>query len=109
MRVRDVMKVPAVSVAADAPLVVARALLEHHGLSHVPVMNGTAVVGLISREHLRRDRGTLTGSVAEHASVPATTVCADTPLAQAVRVMRAHRLGCVPVLVGTTLVGILAL
>ncbi len=52
--VRDVMHVPVVTIAAEAPVREAAEMLRTHGIKRLPVMRGGRMVGIVSRADLLR-------------------------------------------------------
>jgi CBS domain-containing protein len=51
-RVRDVMTRPVISITGKTPLAEIASVLERHGVKRVPVLEGAAVVGIVSRADL---------------------------------------------------------
>ena len=97
--VGDLMAVEPVVVRADAPLSEAAALIDHHHVSGLPVVDGAgSLVGVISQTDLMRARATehlwanWPGLSVRHLmSTPAVTVHGATSIIEAARTM--ERLG----------------
>ena len=101
------------SVAADAPITAAEALMEQHGIRHVPVRDGETLVGVITE----RDVALLVDTslpVPERARIPVHRICSAHPymvdmhesLGTVTREMAARRVDCALVLRDARLVGI---
>ena len=58
--VREVMTHPVVTVPRSEPVTTAFALMESHGIGRLPVMDGEAVVGIVTRGDLLQELGKLT-------------------------------------------------
>jgi IMP dehydrogenase len=104
--VRDVMSHKILYVTREATVRTAVGLLRAHGADVVPVMDGGRVVGLLDALSLTLFDGE--ASVEEAFHEPLAFVETDTPLADASRLMRQHRLRQVPVLHDGQLVGLLS-
>lgn len=117
MQVRDVMTDYVLATTLDAKLRVARDAMERHGIRHLPVVDDSQVIGMISKRELASaatvanyfdaDREAYetfldipvrqflqTRFSAEH---DVHAVSPDAPLASAVDVLVAHRLSALPV------------
>ena len=124
MRVRELMTPDPVAIAADAPVREALELLENGTHRHLPVLDGTRVVGMLSDRDLRPWRQALldvregeTGTVArEILRRPVRTfmqadvlfLSSDRPVTDLVDVMLDFRVGAVPVVDDGVLVGIVS-
>jgi CBS domain-containing protein len=97
--VGDLMATEPIVVRADAPLAEAAALIDHHHVSGLPVVDGAgSLVGVISQTDLMRARATehlwanWPGLAVRHLmSTPAVTVHRDTSILEAAQTM--ERLG----------------
>jgi CBS domain-containing protein len=114
MRVRDLMSPSEVkTVNPEDSLAYAAQVMLAGRLRHVPVVRGSAVVGVLSeRDILRRGselgaRGAAADWVAAAMSHPAVTADADEPLVSALTMMLNRKLGCVPVVDRGGLVGMI--
>jgi acetoin utilization protein AcuB len=122
MVVEQYMTPNPITVRPDTSVRKAYELLESHGIRHLPVVDGKRVVGIITDRDIRHLRPS---SLAPPADVEAFrawgahvkvgdvmtrlvhTVTPDTRTVKAARLMVEHRIGCLPVLRGSTLVGII--
>ncbi len=121
MTVSDLMTRSIVTVGADDNLAHARDVMDTGHFRHLPVVNDDGELeGILSQRDMLRimagieripyseQRRTLGATkVAEAMTVEPDTVLADTPLKDAGQVLLENKYGCLPVVEGTTLVGIL--
>lgn len=122
LRVRDVMTDDVRTMGPNDRLRVADELMQQGGFRHVVVVEeGGRVVGVVSRRDIFH--GALAWSLGQGkkahetrlAASPAKDVMAsdvvsvdpDAPLAEAAALLRKHQIGCLPVVAGDRLVGIL--
>jgi acetoin utilization protein AcuB len=119
--VRDVMTREVRTVAPNDRLRVADELMQQGGFRHVVVLDEDRVVGVVSRRDIFH--GALAWSLGQGkkahetrlAASPAKDVMAtnvvsvdpDAPLAEAAALLRKHQIGCLAVVAGDRLVGIL--
>jgi acetoin utilization protein AcuB len=123
MLVRSRMTADVLTVAPTTTLGEALRITREHGIRHLPVVENSRLVGLLSDRDLRlaappawasdTDYATLRATFAEkkiadvmtaHAIISTTEI---TPIEDAARLMYEHRIGCLPVMRGNDLVGIL--
>lgn len=104
--VRDVMSHRILYVTREATVRSAVELIRVHQAEVVPVVHEGTVVGLIDALQLTLFDGET--SVMEACVEPLITVEPETPLAEAARLMRNHRLRQIPVARGGALVGLLS-
>jgi len=124
MQVKDVMTSNPVVVRDDENCQEAVALMCRRRIRHLPVVDASGgLEGVLTDRDARhyllsgpvmRDLGHVPvktllrqARVADVMSAPAFTTAADVDLAEAVRVMRDHRVGSLPVVEGRRLIGIL--
>ncbi len=114
MLVRDIMRRPAVAVTGDATLRDAYRTMQQHGIRHLPVRDGETLVGVVTDRDLRLATSALAASplspdrrVAEVMSRNPETADPGDPVEDAARTMRQKKIGCLPVLDGGRLVGII--
>ena len=114
MLVRDIMRRPAVAVGSDATLRDAYRTMQQHGIRHLPVRDGETLVGVVTDRDLRLATSALAASplspdrrVAEVMSRNPETADPGDPVEDAARTMRQKKIGCLPVLDGGHLVGII--
>lgn len=118
--VRDLMTPDPVTVHVGATLLDAWALMDRGRFRHLPVVDEDELVGVISDRDVLRTGGLAPPDGPEH--VPARlgaqgvrevmaaypeTVEADTPIAGAASTMLDNQFGCLPVVEGRRVVGIL--
>jgi tRNA nucleotidyltransferase (CCA-adding enzyme) len=108
-RARDIMSRPVRTVAADARLAEARELLALHHHNGMPVVDAQGrLVGVISRrdiDHaLRHQLGD--AAVAGFMTRPAITAPPDATLQELENLILAHDIGRLPIVIGTSLAGI---
>lgn len=86
------------SVAVDAALDEALAILDAHDFRHLPVTAGAAIAGLVDRATLERALAAgSTGTVGDHCEPAPRVVSIDEPLREVVGAMAAKRLDAVVV------------
>lgn len=121
IRVRDLMTSDPVTLQEDEDLDLADQLMNLARIRHLPVVNEGRVVGLVSERDLLRAQAGLLGDASSQEQqemkrwVKAGWVMTrdlqevepDMPLLEAALIMRKHKYGCLPVVEGGELVGIL--
>ena len=109
-----------ITVDKNASLRRARRILDQHRIRHLLVMDGKRLVGIVTDRDLRQaapsSKSPLTTSereefmdelkVAEVMSRKLITASPDTTVREAARVMVSEKIGCLPVVNGNQLVGI---
>jgi acetoin utilization protein AcuB len=119
--VRDVMSSPVTTIPQDASLLMAALAMRRDSIRHLPVVEGVRLVGVITERDILRASPSLLGKVSqdEYNTMFETiqvyramnkeplTVTSETPLREAVGLMIEHKLGCLPVVDGDCLNGIL--
>ncbi len=114
MLVRDIMITPAVAVFPETTLREAYRMLGEKGIRHLPVLEGTRLVGVVTDRDLRLATSSLAASplppdspVAAVMSRDPMTADAADPVEDAARVMRDRKIGCLPVMDDDRLIGII--
>lgn len=118
MRVSELMVVDPVTVPDGAVLAEAVRLMDEHGIRHLPVLRGDALVGVLSDRDLLEpaaklvssvgDEGELEPPLVRHVMRPQpVTVSPEATVAEAAGVLAEHGIGCLPVTRGGALVGFL--
>lgn len=114
MLVREMMRSPVTTIQAEARLQEASQLFRSLGFRHLPVVDGGRLVGVLTDRDLRWATSSLCPEprklddpVRLAMSGPPITVDPISPVEDAARIMRAHKIGCLPVVDGPDLVGIL--
>lgn len=114
MLVKEMMRRPVTVVSSEATIGEAYQLLQDRGFRHLPVVDRGRLVGVLTDRDLRL----ATSSLCQHprpAGDPVSAVMSSPPLTadpldpveDAARIMREHKIGCLPVVDGSELVGIL--
>jgi acetoin utilization protein AcuB len=114
MLVRDIMTRPAVSIAADTTLEDAYRTMREKGIRHLPVLDGERLVGVITDRDLRLATSALAPSPFPSGSAVASVMARDPltadpadPVEDAARIMRENKIGCLPIVDGGLLIGII--
>ncbi len=119
--VSDLMSSEVVTLEEDESLSIADRVMALGRIRHMPVLSDGRLVGLISQRNLLHNAlsEALGGSPSENAKVLDSIKISDcmtkdpitcsptTPLAEAATLMLKHKYGCMPVVDGDSLVGIL--
>ncbi len=119
-QVSEIMSRGLITVDKNASLRRARRVLDQHRIRHLLVMDGKRLVGIVTDRDLRRaapsSKSPLTISereefmdelkVVEVMSRKLITASPDTTVREAARVMVSEKIGCLPVVNGNQLVGI---
>jgi acetoin utilization protein AcuB len=114
MLVRDIMSSPALAVSAETTLQDAYRTMREKGIRHFPVVDGDRLVGVITDRDLRLATSSLGPSpfapgtpVSAVMSQPPLTADSADPVEDAARTMRERKIGCLPVVDGGRLIGII--
>ncbi len=113
MIIREIMHENPITIPTSMKLAEAYKLMNEKNIRHLPVMEGEKLVGIISDRDLRL----ATSKLAEHPFDPGTevkqimshpveSVMVNEPIESALQLMRELKIGCLPVLEGNVLVGI---
>lgn len=122
MLVKDWMTTYVHSVSPQEPIGDAIQLMKEKGVRHLPVLDKGVVVGLLSDTDIKSyvpSKGTSLDvyelnyllaktTVAQVMAKPVVTVSSETPVEEAAMILFDQRLGCLPVLEGSRLVGIIS-
>ncbi len=124
MRVGEYMTQNPFTVSEQTSMKDAVLMLDRHHIRHLPVTNGSRVVGMVTDRDIRRASPSLQAGIeGDYEQVLAATpvarimtkeplavmtVTEDTPLADAVRVMVEKKFGALPVVRGEELIGIIS-
>lgn len=114
MLVRDILRSPAVTVSPDTTLADAYRTMQEKSIRHLPVVDGTRLVGVVTDRDLRLATSALAptpfppGSKVSEVmcGTPLTADLAD-PVEDAARTMRERKIGCLPIVDDGRLVGII--
>ncbi len=118
MQVATIMTVNPLTIAVDASLDEAMLAMDNEDIRHLPVVRDGALAGVISSRDLLELTGWLSprerevleapdGPVGDHMHEHVVTVGPDDSVAKAVLRMATHKIGCLPVVDGENLMGIL--
>jgi len=114
MLVRDIMRRPAIAVSADTPLEDAYRTMRREGIRHLPVEEAGRLVGVVTDRDLRLATSALSPTplprerpVSEIMARDPETADPDDAVEDAARTMRQKKIGCLPVLEGGRLTGII--
>lgn len=107
MLVANRMSSRVVTVESHLSLEAARALLQKHKIRQLPVVKQKKLVGIITDRDLR-SAPTTVKTVGEIMSPKPLVVGPTASVDEAARVLRLHRIGALPVLDGSRLVGIIS-
>jgi acetoin utilization protein AcuB len=113
MLVQDIMKREVKSASSDATLAQVYELMQARRIRHVPIVDAGKLVGIVTDRDLRLATSELgkthlmpEATVSEVMAKAVRTAHPMDPVEDAARVMRELKIGCLPVLDGETLVGI---
>jgi CBS domain-containing protein len=120
-RVRDIMQTKIVTVSVTERLSTVEDIMTLGRVRHMPVVHGGRLVGVLSQRDLLRASLSELGSfgnearraflhaieIAQVMSAPPITVEPETTVQLAARLMADHRIGCLPVIDGEELVGLI--
>jgi CBS domain-containing membrane protein len=111
MQIRDLMSTNLVTLDLHADVELAEGLMNLMRIRHLPVVEGARFVGLVTHRDLLRAslRSALRGSrvpVREILRIDVTTCGPDADVRDVVEVMLGHKYGCLPVVEGDRLVGL---
>jgi acetoin utilization protein AcuB len=119
--VRDFMTAPAASLPLDSRLLDAALTLRRTGFRHLPIVDGERLVGIVTDRDVHRCAPSLLSRLTpeEYNAIfedtklervmtrNPVTVSPDTPLLEAATILRDRKLGCLPVVEGEKLAGII--
>ncbi len=120
MRIKDIMTHDVVTITSSTPVIEAERILAAHGFERLPVVDAGKLVGLVTKDNVLKAgpsaATTLTRgeaaylltrlTVAEVMKRTVVTVSPETTVEKAVAVAQANRVGCLPVLEGEKVKGI---
>lgn len=118
MKLRDLMKTRVTTIAPDENLHLADGIMALGGLRHLPVVSGGALVGILTHRDILRAPTTFLGFATDARAVlraltardvmtrEVVTIDAEATVQAAAERLLKHKVGCLPVLEGGALVGI---
>lgn len=122
MYVSEIMTAHPITIRYERPLREALELMERHNIKHLPALNGLGhVTGVLSDRDCRhalnspfvvrekwQDEALVNNIQVRAIMSPAPIIVEPSaPAVDAARLMLTHKIGCLPVMVGESLVGIL--
>lgn len=114
MLVQDVMRSPVTAIDVQATLGEAYGIFRARGFRHLPVVEAGRLVGVLTDRDLRFATSSLSPNPCDADDLVAMAMTQSVrtadpldPVEDAARIMRAHKIGCLPVVDGPDLVGIL--
>jgi CBS domain-containing protein len=103
-RVTEVMGTELFTLTPDTVVASAQRLAFDNGIDHLLVLDGGTLTGIVCGEDLRTAaRDSLVG---EFMTSPVLCISPETTLDEAAEIMEEHGVSCLPVVTGTSLVGI---
>jgi len=113
MLVEEIMRPDPITIGPETTLCDAYALMQAKGVRHLPVVDGDALVGVVTDRDLRLATSRLAerpfppeARVREVMSHPVETASPRDPVERVASAMRERRIGCLPVVEAGRLVGI---
>ena len=114
MLVKDVMRSPVTVIAPRTTLGEAYEIFRSRGFRHLPVVEDGRLVGILTDRDLRFATSSLSPNPCDADDAVALAMVQSVrtadpldPVEDAARIMREHKIGCLPVMDGSDLVGIL--
>ncbi len=108
MRVTERMTVKPTSVSPRDTLAAAKALMDAEGVHRLPVLEGGRLVGILSERDLRMHWGYLDSTRVDAAMTSDPIfVAPETDIEDAARIMLRHKIGGLPVVDKSKLIGII--
>ena len=119
--VRDIMQEKAVTIGEGDSLSTAEDIMRLGGVRHMPVVHGGKLVGVVSeRDLLRISLSALNASgdqerraflqalqIGRAMSTPPIVIDPSSTIGEAARLLAEHKIGCLPVVDGEELIGLL--
>jgi len=107
MRMRDLMTTDVETIGPLDSVADARQRLSLHRIHHLVVVERSEILGVVSSRDLKGARAET--SITDVMSSQVITADADTTVRRAANVLRGHTIGCLPILDGRKLVGIVTI
>jgi acetoin utilization protein AcuB len=108
MRVQDIMSNKVRSIPRELDTAAARYTMRNANCHHLVVVEGDRIVGILSQRDLggSRDEALPAGQVGDIMSSHVVVAAPETSIRTAANLLRGHNIGCLPVVDGKKLVGI---
>lgn len=107
MRLSDIMSSPVETIGAGEAVAQARERMRRSRIHHLVVKDGARIVGVVSERDLRgRADDTPLADLCDHDAVVASP---HTTVRQAANLLRGRSIGCVPILDGGRLIGMVTI
>ena len=109
MQVRDIMAAEVVTIRPDQPAIRAYQLMRDRRFRHLPVVADDRLIGIVSERDLRPvllSPGLAEATVGEIMVESPLTIGPEAPVEEAARLLVTRKIGCLPVVEGDALVGI---
>lgn len=109
MQVRDIMVTEVVTIGPDQPAIRAYQLMRDRRFRHLPVVAEGRLVGVVSERDLRPvllSPGLAEATVGEVMVESPITIAPEAQVEEAARLLVTRKIGCLPVVAGDDLVGI---
>ncbi|BBB32617.1 acetoin utilization protein AcuB [Thermotomaculum hydrothermale] len=114
MLVKEIMNKSPKLINSNTKLCEAYEIMQKNGIRHLPVIENGKLVGVVTDRDLRLATSRLAkkpfnpeDEVKKVMSSPVQTINANDPVEQAVRIMRELKIGCLPVIEGGEIVGLI--
>ena len=121
MRVEHIMTSPVVTISGDTPVLEAAHLMKERRIERLPVVEGGRLVGIVTKDRVLRASPSAATSLSLHEihylfakltvreimEADPVTVTPDTTVENAVHLAQEKKVGCLPVVDGGKVVGIL--
>jgi acetoin utilization protein AcuB len=107
MLVRDRMSRKVIGIERQRPTAEARALMQKHDIRQLPVIHQERLVGIVTDRDLRSAPASAE-TVADVMTPKPAVIGPNAPVDEAARLLRAHKIGALPVVENGKLIGILA-
>jgi len=107
MRIQDIMTRRVETVAAEEPLEAALERMRRRRIHHLVVLRGKELAGIVSDRDVRGAGASVSGrSVSDVMAAPAMSATPEMTVRKAANLLRGRSIGCLPVVEGGDLVGI---
>jgi acetoin utilization protein AcuB len=112
MRLADIMSSPVETIEASVPVETAWNRMQERGIHHLVVTQDGKAAGILSARDLSGPRGVAlrwAGTAGELMATPIVTAAPTTTVREAANLLRGRAIGCLPVVSGERIVGIVTI